>query len=491
MNRFLLSTFFITLFTVSSFAQLADSTQSVAEMPKVEKTSYQKSVDVFKRGLRLDLNESKTSYLKTIIGIQSWWRMGETNPGTINKLSEEPISNFSDFSMRRIRTMFYANIENKYLLFAHFGATSDGTYSNIYNNVYVHDFQGQMKVAEKNYIGAGIHFWQGLARLSRVGSNNYLILDNPGFNYPEVNRTDAIVRQMGVFGRGIVFKKLGWQMSINKPIISDDAGSPTVGGKPMSVNEMIDFAEADHSGATVGSTYLLKQTNYNYNGYYFWQFWDVESQSVSGASQMNYFGQKRVFNIGAGFQYQPGGTGTYRKNEFDEWYIEENDITKLALDVFLSTPVGHNGGGFTGYAVYYNYQYGDNYLRTSNVLGGFADVDPSVDPEDISPQGVGFAQYSHGTGHIFHTELAYTLPKTIYNSEKKIQPFVAFSYKNLEGLDEASFQSDYGVNWAIIGQNVKLSAQYSLRPVYMINNDGHNVVDHHAGLFVTQLQLRI
>ena len=60
---------------------------------------------------------------KTIIGIQAWWRAGETNPGTTNALTGEPISNFSDFSMRRIRTMFYANIENKYLLFAHIGAT--------------------------------------------------------------------------------------------------------------------------------------------------------------------------------------------------------------------------------------------------------------------------------------------------------------------------------------------------------------------------------
>lgn len=480
----ILSALLLTFISLSIFAQSEEQKPTL-----MEKTSYDKSVDVFKRGLRLDLNKEKTSYFKTIIGIQTWWRMGETNPGTINKLSEEPITNFSDFAMRRIRTMFYANIENKYLLFAHFGATSDGTYSNMYNNVYVHDFQGQIKVADKNYVGGGIHFWQGLSRLSRIGSNNYLILDNPGFNFPEVNRTDAIVRQMGVFARGVTLGKLGYQFSINKPLITDDAGSPTLGGKPMSKNEMLDFAANGHSGATEGETYLLKQTNYNYNGYLFWQFWDIESQSVSGATQMNYFGQKRVFNIGAGFQHQPGGTGTYRENEIGNMYIEENDVTKFAVDVFLSTPIGHSNGGFTGYAVYYNYQYGDNYLRTSHVLGGFAGTDPNA--TEVSPQGTGFSQYSHGTGHIFHTELAYTLPKTIYNSEKKIQPFVAFSYKNLEGLDEASFQSDYGLNWAIIGQHVKLSAQYSLRPVYMINDQGQQKVDSHAGLFVTQLQLRI
>lgn len=480
----ILSALLLTFISLSIFAQ-SDKEEQEVTIP--EKTSYEKSVDVFKRGLRLDLNKEKTSYFKTIIGIQTWWRMGETNPGTTNKLSEEPISNFSDFAMRRIRTMFYANIENKYLLFAHFGATSDGTYSNIYNNVYVHDFQGQMRVADKNYIGGGIHFWQGLSRLSRVGSNNYLILDNPGFNFPEVNRTDAIVRQMGVFARGVTLGKLGYQISINKPIISADAGTVGYGGKPMNEKEMEVFA--NNGDIEVGDTHLLKQTNYNYNGYFFWQFWDIESQAVSGASQMNYFGQKRVFNIGAGFQYQPGGTGTYREDTNGDFMMETNDITKFAVDAFLSTPIGHNGGGFTAYGVYYNYQYGENYLRTSHVLGGFAGTDPNA--TETSPQGPGFSQYSHGTGHIFHTELAYTLPKTIYNSEKKIQPFVAFSYKNLEGLDEASFQSDYGINWAIIGQHVKLSAQYSLRPVYMMNGQGQQKVDHHAGLFVTQLQLRI
>ena len=179
-----------------------------------------------------------------------------------------------------------------------------------------------------------------------------MTVDHPYFNYPEVNRTDAIGRQMGVFARGNVLGKLAYQVSINQPIISTVAGDPTVGGRPMSKGEMLEFAENGHAGATVGSTYLLKQTNYNYNGYFSWQFWDVEAQSVSGASQMNYFGQKRVFNIGAGFQYQPGGTGTYKEDVNGNMYIQENDITKLAVDVFLSTPLGHSGGGFTGYAVY-------------------------------------------------------------------------------------------------------------------------------------------
>ncbi|MBD0399896.1 hypothetical protein [Flammeovirga sp. EKP202] len=482
----ILSTLLLTFVSLSIFAQ---SEQEKNNAPVVEKTPYEKSVDAFKRGLRLDLNKEKTSYFKTIIGIQAWWRAGETNPGTTNALTGEPISNFSDFSMRRIRTMFYANIENKYLLFAHIGATSNATNSNINNNVYVHDFQGQIKIADQNYIGAGIHFWQGLARLSRVGSNNYLTVDHPYFNYPEVNRTDAIVRQMGVFARGNVLGKLAYQVSINQPIMGTaPVSTPTVGGLPMSKSELEDAYNNNAAGATIGSTYLLKQNNYNYNGYFSWQFWDVEAQSVSGASQMNYFGQKRVFNIGAGFQYQPGGTGTYKEDINGDMYIQENDITKFAVDVFLSTPLGNNGAGFTGYAVYYNYQYGNDYLRTLHVMGGFAGTDPNA---PSSPQGPGFSQYSHGTGHIFHTELGYTLPKTIYNSEKKLQPYVAVSYKNLEGLDETSFQSDFGVNWAIIGQNVKLTAAYQLRPVYMINDLGKNVVDHHAGLFVTQLQLRI
>ncbi|MBB6463206.1 hypothetical protein [Flammeovirga kamogawensis] len=481
MNKKLLSVLILTLISLSIFAQEEQETEI-----KQEKTSYEKSVDVFKRGLRLDLNKEKTSYFKTIIGIQTWWRAGETNPGTIDKLSQEPINNFSDFAMRRIRTMFYANIEGKYLLFAHFGATSDGTYSSIYDNVYVHDFQGQMKIADKSYVGGGIHFWQGLSRLSRVGSNNYLILDNPGFNFPEVNRTDAIVRQMGVFVRGVTLKKLGYQFSINKPIISADAGTVGYGGKPMNEAEMESFA--NNGQIEVGDTHLLKQTNYNYNGYLFWQFWDIESQSVSGASQMNYFGQKRVFNIGAGFQYQPGGTGTYKEDINGDFVMETNNITKFAADVFLSTPLGHSKGGLTAYAVYYNYQYGDDYLRTSHVLGGFAASDPN---STTPPQGAGFAQFSHGTGSIFHTEIGYTLPQTIYDSEKKIQPFVAFTYKNLEGLDEASFQSDYGVNWAIIGQNVKLTAAYSLRPIYMENDKQELKVTDNAGLFVMQLQLRI
>ncbi|OHX67600.1 hypothetical protein [Flammeovirga pacifica] len=484
--RFKISLTFFTLISLNIWGQNFDSTKvEKSPSPAIEKTEYQKTVDVFKRGIRLDLNQDKTSYFKFILGMQSWWRYGETNPGSINKITEEPMDHFSDFAMRRIRTMFYLNVENKYLLFAQIGATSDGTYSDIYQNVYVHDFQGQIRIAPKNYFGSGIHFWQGLSRLSRVGSNNYLILDNPGFNFPEVNRTDAIVRQMGVFFRGVTLGKLGYQISLNKPLITADAGAPSISGKPMSKTEMLGFANSPTppSGVKEGETYLLKQTNYNYNGYFYWQFWDIESQSVSGASQMNYFGQKRVFNIGAGFQYQPGGTATYIKDVNNDWALQENDITKVAVDAFLSLPLGHKGGGITAYGVYYNYQYGDNYLRNANVLGGFASGGDS-------PQGAGFAFYSHGTGHIFHTELAYTLPETIYNSEKKIQPYVGLSWKDLEGLDEASWHGDFGVNWAIIGQNVKVTANYSLRPVYMIQ-DNKNTVDHHAGLFIAQLQLRI
>jgi hypothetical protein len=54
----------------------------------------------------------------------------------------------------------------------------------------------------------------------------------------------------------------------------------------------------------------------------------------------------------------------------------------------------------------------------------------------------------------------------------KLQPFGAFTHKNLAYLDDPAFNWDMGVNYLIDGHRAKLTFQYSLRPQFFERTEG-------------------
>jgi hypothetical protein len=100
----------------------------------------------------------------------------------------------------------------------------------------------------------------------------------------------------------------------------------------------------------------------------------------------------------------------------------------------------------------------------------------------------GNAQPTIGTGTIFYTQAGFLLPKNTLGKVGRLQPFVAYTYKDFEALQESSSQFDIGANLHLEGHHSKVTLQYSQRPVY--GADGRlNPDKKSAGEFIVQTML--
>ena len=426
--------------------------------------------ETIKRGVVLKLNDKGSSYFKFGMGVHLWYRNMEMNPNSINKNTELHINNYSDFALRRMRISAMINYESKHIIYTQFGLTSEASYNGLHSGIFFHDLWYKYRVGEKSYLGGGLHMWNGLSRLSNVSYATQLTLDNPGVNFPNVNVSDDFVRQYGVFFQGQL-GKFDYSFSINQPLLSSTSK------KILNDSEILDKGN-------YGIAYNRYHSNFSYKGYISYSMFNAESVSTTPFKKMTYYGKKGTFlNIGGGFQYVSDASGILVKEDANITKVVFNKQLSTSVDLWYEKPL-INESVINIYSAFYNYEYGSNYLKSGAVMGGFATED---NPNDSPAQGVGINQFTIGTGNVVYLSVSYVIPKNIYNSNKKIMPFVACTYKNFEGLKEEFFQYDFGFHYLIMGDNVKLSTQYSTRPIY--SSTSLEVTDV-KGLFVLQLQAK-
>ena len=130
----------------------------------------------------------------------------------------------------------------------------------------------------------------------------------------------------------------------------------------------------------------------------------------------------------------------------------------------LDMPVGTKKGAITAYSVFYDYDFGPNYLRNLGIMNvGVAN--PNFTGQ-AALAGAGNAQPTMGSGTIWYTQAGYLIPDSSAKPVVRFQPFGAFTRKNFDALDKASSQFDVGANFFIDGHHAKITTQYSTRPVY-------------------------
>jgi hypothetical protein len=428
--------------------------------------------DIVKKGLVLRLNESGSSYLKFGMGVQFWYRNMDMNPNTMDKNTEKPIDYYSDLAMRRMRMSTMINYESKHFLYTQFGISSAASYDGLHSGIFFHDLWYKTRIAKNTFLGGGLHMWNGLSRLSNVTYATQLTLDNPGVNFPNVNVADDFVRQYGVFLQG-QFRKFDYLFSVNKPLLS------TTSSKILNDREIIEKGD-------FGTAYNRYHSNFSYRAYVSYSLFETEAVAKTPFKTMTYYGKKGTFlNIGGGFQFSAEASGVLVYNNEIEMkpIVSREGQLALSFDLWYEKPLA-NESVINIYSAYYKYNYGNNYLKIGSVMGGFA-TDYKVD--ESPAQGAGINQFLIGTGDVAYFSVSYVIPTSIINSKKKIMPFYAAIYKNFDGLNEASLQHDFGVHYMLLGNNVKLSAQYSTRPIY--SSTSLDVVDT-KGLFILQLQAK-
>lgn len=454
-------------------------------------TSFAQGSEDYGSGLKVNLDKDGKKYVRFIIWNQIWMRSTQNNPGT--QVNGETKSNTWDIGARRLRFLAYAQITPRYLILTHFGinnqsfatggasgsAGTGGYGLGKKPQLFFHDVWNEYalvptvnpKTNKKNkynlYLGAGLHYWWGISRMSSASTLNFLAIDAPIVNWPLVEFSDQFVRQFGFYAKGKL-GKLNYSMHLNKPFATNLTPS-----NPDAVKGAVAVDNNGDAKPALG-------------GYFDYQFLDQES-NVLPFRVGTYVGTKKVFNIGAGFYHQ--NNGTLSKPSASSTVTNKHAITLLGLDAYVDMPVGNKkkNTAITAYSVYYDYNFGPNYLRTVGIMNPSAGFDPAFDVAKRSMNGAGNGRMFVGTGSIWYTQAGILLPKG-KNSKTRVQPFAAYTMKNFDALDQTGHYFDIGTNFFIDGHHAKLTPQYSTRPLYY-NQNGQRKIDGSKGEFLLQFQV--
>ncbi|MEM0999930.1 MAG: porin [Bacteroidota bacterium] len=357
-------------------------------------------------GLKLKLNENGSKYARFITWHQMWLTVQDDANGD---LSTVPM-------LRRSRMLMFAQISPRFLINTHFGLnnlTAAGlhpTGQSSQSQLFMHDAWAEYTVIPKKLsIGGGLHYWNGISRLTSQSTLNMMTLDAPRFNWATLGLSDQFARHLGIYFKGQI-GRLDYRLSINEAM-------QTTLDDNVSLENVPTVYQND--GGKV------------YSGYLSYQFLDKEGNTLPYYVG-SYLGTKRVFNLGAGFNLHPEGTTSLQIDSS----ISRNNVRLLAVDAFYDHPLGENGSALTAYAVWYNYDFGPNYL-----LQGTSDV--------------------IGTGNIVYGSLGYLLPN--FSEKIKIQPYLQYSHRRLEAQPEAASTIGIGANGFLDGHNCKVTIEYQNR----------------------------
>ena len=175
--------------------------------------------------LTLKLNDTGSKYVRFIMWHQVWATATQNNPGTVNSRGEvidgsgEKSEWSGDVAMRRSRFLAYAQISPRAMILTHWGINNQsfingatapngsngtGTASNQGKKpqLFLHDAWTEFEIKkDKLYLGAGLHYWNGISRLTSNSTLNFMTLDAPIFNWPTIEATDQFARQFGIYAK--------------------------------------------------------------------------------------------------------------------------------------------------------------------------------------------------------------------------------------------------------------------------------------------------
>ncbi len=407
-------------------------------------------------GLKIKLSPDGGKYLAFNLWSQVWIRSIQNNPGTL--VNGIPQDHVWDVSLRRTRVRIIGQMSPRYLFVIQFGMnnqsfnTGGGTgtganglgkkppifFQDAYSEFVVVPALNPVTKKPADFslsMGAGLHAWNGVSRLTSPGITSSLTLDVPVFQWPNIEVSDQFSRQLGVFAKGM-WKNLAYRFHVNKPFTT--TLTPIVGGAAVDNNQ-------DGKPA--------------YGGYLNYQFKDKESL-LTAFFPGTYLGSKNVFNIGLGFYYNKNAT----LSQPEANVFKKHDELTLALDVFWDRPVGDPAKRMTlsVYSGLYRYDFGPNYIRSSGIMNP-GTANPNA-PEQRAAEGPGNARYLSGTGTLSYTQVGFVLPQ--FSSAVRVQPYVAHSYKHLQALRQPGHYYNLGTAFLLDSHQAKITVEYNSRPLY-------------------------
>jgi hypothetical protein len=405
----------------------------------IESASAQGSPASYGRGARWDFGEEQ--FVRVLTWHQFWARAIENNPGSMVAGNPEEWS--ADIALRRSRLLLQAQFFPEVQLVFHLGINNQSFVTELKPQLFIHDAWASFRIVpEMLEVGAGLHYWNGISRITSASTINMMTLDMPILNWPTIDQTDQFARQLGIFAHGHL-DRFHYRVAVNHPFRTRNE----VTGEDVVYNpDAGTFAAA---------------------GYFAWQFLDRELGPLPYAVGTS-LGTRSVFNLGAGFYVHPDAMASLGVDGARRTHTQ----LALGLDAYLDVPI--DDGALTAYAVYYHYDFGPDYVRGVGVL--------NLAQGGTTMSGAGNAVPLIGTGEHVYAQLGYLLPWRVGDS--RFQPYVTAQVSVLDALDMPSTILEAGFNWFIFGHHAKLTLHYRNRPVFVRDGEVTRELDRRSELIL-------
>lgn len=372
--------------------------------------------------LKFNITEDGSQWVRFIL-----WNQVQLNS---NNLSGDDNFNVKP-NIRRSRLLVLSQVTDKIFTYIHMGVNNvnSGRLGQIDGSdptqLFLHDAAIDYKFSEALSVGGGLHYWNGLARLSSWAGLTSLTYDipNPLVFVPGIGGTDQFARHVGIYAKGKL-GKFEYRVAVNDPSLTGFRETPTNVSENNSVYGAWNFHDK-------GRTILEGNLKYNFIG---------SESNLLPYVVGTYLGKKKTLSASVGFFNHANSTFSLINDANP--ILETDDAAAIAsktntgntnhfsFDVNYDTPLGSNGGALTAYGAYINYDYGEN--------GG-------------GPAGA--------TGNALYAHLGYLIPKT------KMQPYIAYQNRDWDdttvlGSQRGGTTTNLGLNYYISGHNLKLTLEY-------------------------------
>ncbi len=358
---------------------------------------------------------------------QIWLRYSDLNEGS--SINKELTNDFMDITIRRLRIPISSQITPKIFLYSILGG-NNYNFKNKTFTLEVLDLYVEYTFDKAFEVGIGKSGWQGLNRWNIRSAKTLMGLDSPLFALNSVEKNDDLGRLFGAWIKGQL-GNFDYRLAFNRPFIGTNIPS----GEVNFANNM----------PRVKTSSYVK-----------YQFFEHESNK-SAYQTGTYGNTKKVFNIGAGFQFQEhamsDGDATLASTTF-------YDMKHWAMDSFLNLPLA-NDAAITAYLGYYDYDFGKDYIRNVG-----ANNPTTGGGTDFNGAGVAFPMI--GTGTTWYMQFGYAFKETkILEESFVIQPNIAIQTSNWDALNDQMTVYDFTVNFLLDGKhNTKFSLGYQHRPIF-------------------------
>jgi hypothetical protein len=423
--------------------------------------------------LRYNFNEDGSHFFKMTIANQAWLRQTWNNPGTTvggtpayqtTALAGKPEAQTFDIGLRRTRIQLFGQLNDHMFIYLQMGQNNFGYLSQRKFGFFLHDAVSEYNVNKHIGFGAGLTAWTGFSRFSSPAIASFLGFDTPLFLQATNDANDQFLRKLSAYAKGKL-GKLDYRIVLSKPF---------------------DFVSSlnNPNTALIGteSKFSAAAPEMQTSGYFSYQFLDQESNQTPYQNG-TYLGTKKVFNVGAGYQFQPKAM----------WHTEGVDtvfqaMTLASVDVFYDAPLNaEKGNAISVYAVATHYDFGKNYIRN---IGVFNPADGTVNSK-VLPGGWGDAFPMIGTGNSLYAQAGYLFAKSTNKPNMaRFQPFVTAQYSMYEKLKDPMFMWETGIAILFDGHRSKLTLGYQDRPVF--EKSGNDFIETtRRGMLVAQYQVGI